>query len=339
MLEEKEIWKPFPLEGFEHLYQVSNLGRAWSNRSKKEICTYVAGKYKMFTLSRPEGKERVLVHRAVAVAFVEDLKDDEDNNVVNHIDGVKFNNKASNLEWITLSKNAKHSQQVLGQRKTNKAIYYIDESDKKITFESITLAAQTLKTTVNAISSNLHGKTKRTIHGHKWHYIDESHNTQKVDLTTMTKIKDFPNYYISKEGLIYGLNKRTFLKYNYADGYPKVMLYKNAKYKCLYVHVLVAQTFIPNPNNKKVVNHKDHDKRNCNSNNLEWVASSENNNKYQEYKRNQNSNTSSVLSQSMKVDDGSGENSEVEEKTDDESDSEESNNDCDYLLDSSEDED
>lgn len=42
------------------------------------------------------------------------------------------------------------------------------------------------------------------------------------------------------------------------------------------IHRLVAQMFIPNPYNKKEINHKDWDKLNNNINNLEWVNRSEN---------------------------------------------------------------
>ena len=44
---------------------------------------------------------------------------------------------------------------------------------------------------------------------------------------------------------------------------------------CL-VHRLVANAFIPNPENKRCINHKDGNKKNNNINNLEWVSYSEN---------------------------------------------------------------
>lgn len=52
--------------------------------------------------------------------------------------------------------------------------------------------------------------------------------------------------------------------------YYTVGLCKNKKRKILLVHRLVAQAFIPNPNNYKEVNHKDENKQNNNVNNLEW---------------------------------------------------------------------
>lgn len=61
-------------------------------------------------------------------------------------------------------------------------------------------------------------------------------------------------------------------------GYLQVCLSKNKKIKTIYVHRLVAQTFIPNPNNLPCVNHKDEDKTNNRVENLEWCTHKYNNN-------------------------------------------------------------
>lgn len=59
-------------------------------------------------------------------------------------------------------------------------------------------------------------------------------------------------------------------------GYLKVNLHKNNISETRYVHRLVAEAFIENAENKLTVNHKDGDKKNNNSSNLEWATYSEN---------------------------------------------------------------
>lgn len=69
------------------------------------------------------------------------------------------------------------------------------------------------------------------------------------------------------------------LKQKENDGYLEVSLRDNGKNKKVRVHRLVAEAFIPNPDELKTVNHKDENKKNNKRNNLEWVTS-ENNTRY-----------------------------------------------------------
>ena len=53
-------------------------------------------------------------------------------------------------------------------------------------------------------------------------------------------------------------------------GYLNVCLYKNGKGKRCYIHRLVAEAFLDNPNNYPIINHKDENKQNNHVSNLEW---------------------------------------------------------------------
>ena len=81
-------------------------------------------------------------------------------------------------------------------------------------------------------------------------------------------IKGENKFYISEEKII---NGRIDPK-----GYLRVALCKDNKQKDYSIHRLVAIAFIPNPNNKPCVNHKDGNKQNNNVENLEWCTYSEN---------------------------------------------------------------
>lgn len=64
--------------------------------------------------------------------------------------------------------------------------------------------------------------------------------------------------------------------HKHSQGYFQATLSKNGKFKRFFNHRLVAIHFIPNPNNKRCVNHKDGNKKNNYVKNLEWCNYSEN---------------------------------------------------------------
>lgn len=84
-------------------------------------------------------------------------------------------------------------------------------------------------------------------------------------------------YAITSCGKVWSYKSQKFLK-PYEDGgkYLKVSLSKNGKVKRFKVHRLVAEAFIPNPEEKPIVNHKNEDKHSNYLNNLEWVTAKEN---------------------------------------------------------------
>lgn len=61
------------------------------------------------------------------------------------------------------------------------------------------------------------------------------------------------------------------------NGYLVVYLRKEGRTYPKYVHRLVAEAFVPNPNNFPIVNHLNGNKQNCNAPNLEWATYSRNN--------------------------------------------------------------
>lgn len=94
-----EVWKDIP--GFEN-YQISNYGNVKSlnygrTGKPKLLKPTVSGKgYLQVRLSKSGKPNALLVHRLVAMAFVQNLNNRKQ---INHKDENKFNNNADNLEW------------------------------------------------------------------------------------------------------------------------------------------------------------------------------------------------------------------------------------------------
>lgn len=114
-----EIWKN--INGYEGLYQISNLGRVKSlerrvrnNKNGGERIVKEAllnptdnGKgYKIIGLRKNAHRKNYYIHRLVAENF---LKNDENKKYVNHLDYDTTNNVVTNLEWCTQKENIRYS--------------------------------------------------------------------------------------------------------------------------------------------------------------------------------------------------------------------------------------
>ena len=103
-------------------------------------------------------------------------------------------------------------------------------------------------------------------------------------MTRILPIKDFPDYFVDDEGNVYSKKffhihkklKKLNLKKD-KKGYLDVGIINREKRRFTkQVHRLVAETFIPNPKNKPMVNHINGIKTDNSVSNLEWCTSSEN---------------------------------------------------------------
>lgn len=163
-----EVWKD--IQGFEGYYQISNFGRVKS-------CTRIAAKGKRLSEQLLKGSSvendylRVMlyknskyktcrVHSLVAKHF---LNKNNNNLVVNHIDGNKLNNHVDNLEYVTYSGNMHHAYNN-GLKNANhlyKSVIFSINGDE-YTFDKVEDAAKFLNVTPSSLINFLKGRVKNS---------------------------------------------------------------------------------------------------------------------------------------------------------------------------------
>ena len=105
----------------------------------------------------------------------------------------------------------------------------------------------------------------------------------------LIEIKGFPDYFITESGDVYSEKKKGGIKKlnpGINKNYKRVVFTKDRKIIFKRIHQILAETFIPNPENKKFVDHIDRNKQNNNITNLRWVTFSENQRNSNKYKNN-----------------------------------------------------
>jgi len=120
------------------------------------------------------------------------------------------------------------------------------------------------KVAYNLKSSQMQKEVFKDIPNYKGYY--QISNLGRIK----TVARDVNNYRKHRPSII--LKQTTRKK----DGYKQICLRKNGDSKYVMVHRLVATAFIPNPYNKKTVNHKNGIKSDNKIENLEWMTLSEN---------------------------------------------------------------
>lgn len=170
-----EIWKEIP--GYEGVYEASDFGNI---RSAERLIKHNYGGtarrrgvllkhgmgyngYYHVSLSHKNIKRTRLVHQLVAATFLQKV---EGKNVINHIDGVRTNNRLTNLEWVTTSENVLHSYKIGGSGKGEKhpgAVRILD-TNTNIIYGSVVDASRELSVGYAALYTGIQRGLKKYNH-------------------------------------------------------------------------------------------------------------------------------------------------------------------------------
>lgn len=295
-----EYWKQ--IDGYPD-YLISNMGRLYFLRDNK-LSKATGGKkrYIMTVLTNDNtGKRTVSLHILVAEAFLKEQKArkqiqyPDEKLEVNHKNGNKKDNRVVNLEWTTHKENMQHSYDTkihkIPPGKQVK-IQYIDINGKKgKIFNSVKEASKFFNCHTSHINRILNKsikpgiiKKKGTHNYLNFEYVNKINKFEDENDNEIWKIHPIHTHLkISTEGRIININtggKRLIMgstskRYNSVHVNEEIINGKK-KYLRKARHRLVAETFLPNFQNKSDVDHINNNTKDNRLWNLRWTTHKEN---------------------------------------------------------------
>ena len=188
----QEIWRQ--VVGFEGLYEVSNMGAVRSIFYRKNRGPFLMkfyrhsnyygdddNRYRIVTLWKDKKKYKIFVHVLVATAFIPNPDGKKE---VDHINGIRYDNRVENLRWVTRSENRQNPISKKRMSESHKGRYGAQTSHYhgvvQLTMDGEFIKAwESISTAVRMLGVRQSGVTACCIGrygssgGYKWKYIED----------------------------------------------------------------------------------------------------------------------------------------------------------------------
>jgi hypothetical protein len=161
-----------PVPGYEGRYSVSDDGRVFSHLRNRELKPKIDRYgYKVVALFKDGKAHHLTVHRIVAMAFI---PNPFSKGCVNHINEVKTDNRAENLEWATVKENDNHGTRNsrMSDTKSRKPVMQISPDGTIRYFKGVKDASRQTGINRSHISDCCKG-LRRTAGYSEWRYVNE----------------------------------------------------------------------------------------------------------------------------------------------------------------------
>lgn len=271
---ENEFWKEHPIyKG----YYGSNLGRIkyYDNRLKSNNMKIKKQQLNyddrfQFNITYQKKNRKPSVARFIMECFYGINKEMQ----TDHIDSVQYNNKLSNLRYVTIQENNSNPNSItkrkkIKQYKGHAKIKQIDINSNEIIkiWESCTDIINELKLLKRArssISAVCNGKEK-TAYGYKWEYVETPDLENEI-----WKPHPYLKIMCSNKGRLRWNKTEKSIYTTYGSNHKNKFLKKLINKKTYAVHRLIAEAWIDNPENKPYIKHIDGNNFNNDVKNLAW---------------------------------------------------------------------
>lgn len=235
-------------------------------------------------MGKKAGKKTYDIHTLVAKMFIGDKP--SDTYIVVHNDGVRTNNKVSNLSYGTIQ----HAKNIYIQKTTESAVDKTDKLkninvDQRIVQQHTNVKANKINELINIDVSPVIkvSETDELINIDvnpviKQHVTKTQHTAVPIDENKIIDyelklVPSMPEIVVNRYGQVVDRYTGKKIKsFGMETGYNRIS-YKGGK---KYVHRLIAEAFIPNPHNLPYVNHINANPKDNRVENLEWCTASEN---------------------------------------------------------------